>query len=462
MTAVGYTGGDPAKVNRVGDTMTGPLVLPGDPLLDLQAATKFYVDTHSGGGGGGGTPSGTVVSETGYGQAVAPGVAVTYSRGDHTHGSPGLGTTGVTAAAGNHLHTGVYDANGAAASALSSALAADVPLGSTTPSAVSITAVGAVGSSGSSSHQDHTHAGPGFGSVTAQTSFGASSADGVAATVARSDHSHGTPVAQTIPSAGGTVVTETAFGQASTAGAAATFSRSDHTHGTPTAPTIPSASSTVAAETSYGVSSNAGAATTYSKGDHTHGSPSLTAIAPTTSAVGDAAAIGTGTAPAREDHKHGREAFGNVTAQTSFGAASGNGAASTPSRSDHTHGTPSLASPTFTGTLTGPRLILPPQTLTDAATIATDASLANHFRVTLGSNRTLGNPTNPVDGQRVIWEIIQDATGSRTITLDTKFALGTDISAVTLTTGANKRDFIGAVYNSTADKWYVIALSRGY
>ena len=31
-------------VKRTGDTMTGPLVLPGDPTEDLQAATKQYVD----------------------------------------------------------------------------------------------------------------------------------------------------------------------------------------------------------------------------------------------------------------------------------------------------------------------------------------------------------------------------------------------------------------------------------
>jgi len=104
----------------------------------------------------------------------------------------------------------------------------------------------------------------------------------------------------------------------------------------------------------------------------------------------------------------------------------------------------------------------PPVALTDAATIATNASLGNYFRVTLGGNRTLGNPTNPTDGQKIIWELIQDATGSRTITLDTAFALGTDISSVTLTTTASKRDFLGAVYNSTASKWYVIAFSKGY
>jgi hypothetical protein len=103
-----------------------------------------------------------------------------------------------------------------------------------------------------------------------------------------------------------------------------------------------------------------------------------------------------------------------------------------------------------------------PVTLTDASTIATDASLGTHFRVTLGGNRTLGNPTNMLDGQRVIWELIQDGTGSRTITLGSDFALGTDIAAVTLTTTASKRDFLGAVYNSTAAKWYVVAFVKGY
>jgi hypothetical protein len=101
-------------------------------------------------------------------------------------------------------------------------------------------------------------------------------------------------------------------------------------------------------------------------------------------------------------------------------------------------------------------------TLTDASTIATDASLANHYRVTLGGNRTLGNPTNAYDGARIVWEFIQDGTGSRLITLDTKFALGSDIVAITLSTGANKRDFMTAIYNSTADKWYVVAFVRGY
>ncbi len=100
-----------------GATMTGPLILSGDPTLPLGAATKEYVDNEAGGG----VPSGTVVSETSYGQAASAGAATAYSRGDHTHGSPALGVTGATAAAGNHLHTGVYDPAGAASTAQSNA-----------------------------------------------------------------------------------------------------------------------------------------------------------------------------------------------------------------------------------------------------------------------------------------------------------------------------------------------------
>ena len=41
--------GDYVKIS--GDTMTGPLVLPGDPTQDLEAATKQYVDSKPSGGG---------------------------------------------------------------------------------------------------------------------------------------------------------------------------------------------------------------------------------------------------------------------------------------------------------------------------------------------------------------------------------------------------------------------------
>jgi hypothetical protein len=101
-------------------------------------------------------------------------------------------------------------------------------------------------------------------------------------------------------------------------------------------------------------------------------------------------------------------------------------------------------------------------TLTDAATINTNASLSNLFRVTLGGNRTLANPTNAIDGEKVTWELIQDGTGNRTITLGSQFDLGTDIASITLSTTANTRDFMGAIYNATTNEWYVVSFIKGY
>jgi hypothetical protein len=98
-------------------------------------------------------------------------------------------------------------------------------------------------------------------------------------------------------------------------------------------------------------------------------------------------------------------------------------------------------------------------TLTDAATVATDASLGNYFRVTLGGNRTLGAPTNPTDGQMAAWEFRQDGTGSRTITLNAAFVLATGLSS-TLTTTANRYDVMTAVYNATAAKWWVTGFAK--
>ena len=60
----------------------------------------------------------------------------------------------------------------------------------------------------------------------------------------------------------------------------------------------------------------------------------------TTQAVGDAAVVGTLSSYAREDHKHGREAFAAPTAETTYGTGSAAGSAATLPHSDHTHGNP--------------------------------------------------------------------------------------------------------------------------
>lgn len=103
-----------------------------------------------------------------------------------------------------------------------------------------------------------------------------------------------------------------------------------------------------------------------------------------------------------------------------------------------------------------------PVTLTDAATIATDASLSNRFRVTLGGNRTLGNPSNSVDGQQIVWEVIQDGTGGRTLAFDTNFAFGAEIATCAVGNTANKRSFITAIYTNSITKWQIVGCVTNY
>lgn len=104
----------------------------------------------------------------------------------------------------------------------------------------------------------------------------------------------------------------------------------------------------------------------------------------------------------------------------------------------------------------------PAVSLTDASSIATDASLSNYFRVTIAGNRTLTNPTNPVDGQRVIWEITQGSGGSHSLVLDTSFVFGAGITGISLSTDAGKTDLIGAIYVAPRGKWFVIAFADGF
>lgn len=82
--------------------------------------------------------------------------------------------------------------------------------------------------------------------------------------------------------------------------------------------------------------------------------------------------------------------------------------------------------------------------LTDAATVAVDASLGNYFSVTLGGNRTLGNPTNLVAGQGGSIIITQDGTGSRTLAYSSnwKFAGGTAPVLTTTAAAVDRLDYL--------------------
>lgn len=98
---------------------------------------------------------GNATSTTSYGDTASNGSANTYSRSDHTHGTPSLTSTAPQTLAAGGTNT--------------------------------------VGTATTPARADHVHALPNFGTVTAQTTFGASSGNGSGTEFARNDHTHGTP-----------------------------------------------------------------------------------------------------------------------------------------------------------------------------------------------------------------------------------------------------------------------------
>jgi hypothetical protein len=100
--------------------------------------------------------------------------------------------------------------------------------------------------------------------------------------------------------------------------------------------------------------------------------------------------------------------------------------------------------------------------LTPGVTVALDATLGAYYTLVAGQNFTLSNPTGALHGQRFIVRIKQDGTGSRILTLDTKFRLGTDIPTVVLSTAASKTDYLGFIYDSVDDKFDIVAFTKGF
>jgi hypothetical protein len=99
--------------------------------------------------------------------------------------------------------------------------------------------------------------------------------------------------------------------------------------------------------------------------------------------------------------------------------------------------------------------------LTDASTISVDASQGNDFRVTLGASRTMGTPSNPTDGQQIIFQITQGSGGSATITWGTGYEFST-LPQPTLSTAAGETDLLGFIYNSAKSSWLLAAFVNGF
>jgi hypothetical protein len=152
-----------------------------------------------------------------------------------------------------------------------------VAYGTATELAVVDGAAEDAGASALVARADHKHL-LSLGNVTAQTSFGAASANGTADTAARSDHVHGTPSV----TYAGTADLADVDGAAEAAGSATTFARGDHKH-------LLSLGN-VTAQTSFGGSSGNGSSNSAARTDHTHGTPTHDDAAHSTVELNDLAA----------------------------------------------------------------------------------------------------------------------------------------------------------------------------
>jgi len=107
--------------------------------------------------------------------------------------------------------------------------------------------------------------------------------------------------------------------------------------------------------------------------------------------------------------------------------------------------------------ITSAKLNYTESTLTDQATVTWDASTQDVCKLTLGGNRTLAAPTNNTTGQFISILVIQDGTGSRTLTWNAVFEFASD-TAPTLTTTANLGDVFVFRYNGS--KWLEVGRNQ--
>ena len=90
--------------------------------------------------------------------------------------------------------------------------------------------------------------------------------------------------------------------------------------------------------------------------------------------------------------------------------------------------------------------------LADAATITVDASAGNDFRLTIAGDRTMGNPANPADGQKITFQVTQGTGGSLTLAWGTGYEFSAGLPQPTLSTTAGNTDLLGFIYNAAKGK----------
>lgn len=458
MGATGYLGGDPNKLNRTGYAKgdlpaadaTGalqpvPIGTTGN-VLTVNAGQPELLDYEpAGGGGGGGTPSNSVVTEQTFGQAPTAGAAVTYSRGDHTHGTP-----------------------------------ASPAVPGPAITVVSETAFGqaqAVGTGALYARNDHTHGTP---AAPTAASVGAVPTTRLISTTAPIAGGGDLSADRTIS------LNDAGVTNAKLANMAANTVKGSVAGGVPADLSV-AQQKTILALAVADVSGAAPIASPTFTGTVGGITAAMVGAAPTGRLISTTAPLAGGGDLSADrtlslsDAGVTNAKLANMAANTVKGSVAGGVPADLSVAQQKTilalvvadvSGAAPLASPALTGTATAVNLtqsgryLMPWVVLTDAATVAINAALGNRFRLTLtGTGHTLGAPSNPSDGQMFLVEVIQAAGGGNTLALASGaggYVFGTGIASFTMTATASKRDYLLFLYNLAADRWALTGLAQGY
>jgi len=102
------------------------------------------------------------------------------------------------------------------------------------------------------------------------------------------------------------------------------------------------------------------------------------------------------------------------------------------------------------------------QDLTYAAAIEVDIEQVTFAKLTLTGNTTITVSGTPNDGQPFLIAVRQDATGSHTITWDSRVRFSNELPNVDLTGTALSMDYILFRYNADDDKLDAMATNRGF
>lgn len=143
-----------------------------------------------------------------------------------------------------------------------------------------------------------------------------------------------------------------------------------------------------------------------------------------------------------------------VTTTALAGGGTGGGGGGTPGQ-DGTDGTNGVDGKDGVG-------FRAPAALAYSANLAINCANAETFNVAaLTGNVTLAF-SGAVDGQKILVNLQQDATGGRTVAFGPEVAFSADMPSIALSTAAGASDALGFIYHAASGKYRAVSHVKGF